>query len=115
MECIERKRPSSARSRVRHILCDCVRKFCISRFEIVTFRNQPLFEEGIQMSGRTAAPFPPASLSGEESEGGVAAVSAPFSDQLAASLRYGDAASIDPASFHISIPHLNSTSPSNFR
>src|ERR1700674_2264276 len=38
------------------------------------FPNQPLFREGIQVSGRTAAPFPPASLSGEGLEGGVAAV-----------------------------------------
>jgi len=40
--------------------------------------NQPLFREGIQVSGRTAAPYPLASLSGEGSEGGVAAVSAVF-------------------------------------
>ena len=39
-------------------------------------RRQPLIDEGIQVSGRTAAPFPPVSLSGEGSEGGVAAVSA---------------------------------------
>jgi hypothetical protein len=38
------------------------------------FPNQPLFREGIQVSGRTAAPYPLASLSGEGLEGGVAAV-----------------------------------------
>ena len=38
------------------------------------FSNQPLFRARIQVSGRTAAPFPLASLSGEGLEGGVAAV-----------------------------------------
>ena len=37
--------------------------------------RQPLAYFGIQVSGRTAAPFPPASLSGEGLEGRVAAVS----------------------------------------
>ena len=36
--------------------------------------RQPLARRGIQVSGRTAAPFPPASLSGEGLEGWVAAV-----------------------------------------
>src|SRR6267143_365433 len=34
-------------------------------------RRQPLFWSGILDSGRTAAPYPPASLSGEESEVGA--------------------------------------------
>src|ERR1700727_2762239 len=37
--------------------------------------RQPLIRSGIQVSGRTAAPSPPASLSGEGLEGGDAAVS----------------------------------------
>jgi len=36
--------------------------------------RQPLSRSGIQLGGRTAAPFPPASLSGEGLEGGVVAV-----------------------------------------
>jgi hypothetical protein len=36
--------------------------------------RQPLARFSIQLSGRTAAPFPPASLSGEGLEGRVAAV-----------------------------------------
>src|SRR5437764_10570055 len=42
------------------------------------FPRQPLIHQGIQVCGRTAAPFPPTSLSGEGPEGGVAAVSARF-------------------------------------
>ena len=37
--------------------------------------RQPLIRSGIQVNGRTAAPSPPASLSGEGLEGGDAAVS----------------------------------------
>ncbi len=45
-----------------------------SKYKVEPSGRQPLFEKGILLSGRTAAPFPPASLSGEGSEGGVAAV-----------------------------------------
>ena len=43
--------------------------------------RQPLSCCSIQLYGRTAAPFPPASLSGEGLEGRVAAVSSDVADR----------------------------------
>jgi len=61
-----------------------------SRYNI----RQPLSRFGIQVNGRTAAPFPLASLSGEGLEGWAAAVRAFMETQFAASLpgswRLGD-------------------------
>ena len=55
----------------------------------ITFQRQPLIRRGIQRSGRTAAPYPPTSLSGEGLEGGDTAVTSSGRNLLSFGSRQG--------------------------